>query len=366
LSGATTTTESRAHSAPGVRARSPRSRDALGRLERLAKKRVGRSGPLLADYAAQLRIRFDDWLVPESWSVGYYTPLWESLSEAERLACNHWVYCLHYNKIVRGERMAVVANSVIADGVEPLAPHVAALLRHEAEEELDHIAGIGRTLAAIYDHYGIDRRFTGDKLGHGLVRNRPVVSRLLKAYGVDFVATYFTGRGLANHLGKGYELPLCRYRTSNAPVQELSLLHTQDESCHMASSHLISAAAPECLPIHRRSPLNRAGSRLVLRATAVMTFSESIIERVHRDATLGAFCSMRAFDGRSTGFLRELATSHFAQPTGVQRSINTQLARPTRRLLDGAALDPADRALWERLLVQNQGHLRFLELPAAG
>ena len=358
MSGATTTTESRVHSAPGVRARSARSRDALGRLERLSRKRVGRAGPLLADYAATLRIRFDDWLVPESWSVGYHTPLWASLSEAERLACNHWVYCLHYNKIVRGERMAVVANGVIADGVEAQAPHVAALLRHEAEEELDHISGIGRTLAAIYAHYGIDRRFTGDKLGHNLVRNRPVVSRLLKTYGVDFIATYFTGRGVANHL--------CRFRTSNAPVQELSLLHTQDESCHMASSHLISAAAPECLPVHRRSALNRAGARVVLRATAVMTFSESIIERVHRDATLGAFCSMRAFDGRSTGFLRELTTAHFAQPTGVQRSINTQLARPTRRLLDGAALEPADRALWERLLVQNQGHLRFLELPAAG
>ncbi|MEZ6186546.1 MAG: hypothetical protein R3F62_16245 [Planctomycetota bacterium] len=344
----------------GARARTPRSQDALGRLEKLAKKRVGREGPSLARIAASAALRFDDWLVPEEYSVGYHTPLWEALSEAERLALNHWVYCLHYNKIVRGERMALVANYLFADAIEAQAPHVAALLRHEAEEERDHIAAFSRTTSRIYAHYGVPGRFTGDKRGHVYVRNRLVVGWLLRTFGVDFIATYFTGRGIANHLGKGYELPLCRYRTSNAAVQELSLLHTQDESNHMAASHLITAASPECLPVHRRSPWNRAGARLVLKATAVMTFSEAIVERVHREATLGALCCMRVFDGRSTAFLRELVRAHYAQPTGIQRSINTQLARSTERLLAGAALEPADRALWAETLVRNQGHLRFL------
>ncbi|MCA8924270.1 MAG: hypothetical protein KDD82_20845 [Planctomycetes bacterium] len=326
----------------------------------MSRKRVGGGGPSLAERCARVSLRFDDWLVPEAWSVGYYTPLWESLSEEERLACNHWVYCLHYNKIIRGEGMAVVANCLIADAVEPQAPHVAALLRHEAEEERDHIAAFGRTLGAIYARYGVDPRYTGEKRGHRYVRNRPVVGWLIRTFGVDFLTTYFTGRGIANHLGKGYELPLCTFRTGNAQVQELSLLHTQDESHHMAASHLIAAASPDCLPVHRRSAVNRAGARAVIRATAVMTFSEAIVERVHREATLGAFCSMRAFDGRSTGFLRELVGGHFAQPTGVQRSINAQLARPTQRLLEGAALEPEDRALWEQTLIKNQGHLRFL------
>ena len=138
-------------STPGIRGRSERSRDALGRLERLSKKRVGRDGPLLAEGAAKVKIRFDDWLVPEEWSIGYRTPQWEALSEEERLACNHWVYSLHYNKVVRGERMAVVANNLIADAIQAEAPHVAALLRHEAEEEQDHIAGFGRTIGSMAD-----------------------------------------------------------------------------------------------------------------------------------------------------------------------------------------------------------------------
>ena len=147
MSQASSTSPSRVE--PGARASTARSRDALGRLERLSRKRVGGGGPSLAERCARVSLRFDDWLVPEAWSVGYYTPLWESLSEEERLACNHWVYCLHYNKIIRGEGMAVVANCLIADAVEPQAPHVAALLRHEAEEERDHIAACGRTLYAI-------------------------------------------------------------------------------------------------------------------------------------------------------------------------------------------------------------------------
>jgi hypothetical protein len=341
--------------------------EALERLRQHARKRLaGEHHPLLAQARRTVdALRLDDWLVPEAMSLGYHTPYWEALSEQERLACNHWIYVLMYTRICEGEEYVINANLVFADAIAPHEPQVADLLRREAAEEVDHIASFRAVRQAVLARHGVDRPLpTHAKLARGVLIHPRAIRALIRAFGADFLVTYFGARGIANHMGKAFEQPVGATESKNRGARELSLLHTIDESQHMAVSHLLSACGREVLPLAPRR--GRALSRLMQRTTIGYTFSEKLSKGHEEALTWSAVRRLPALAARPRWFLRELVRSHFTLPHGIERSRNASMPRLNARLIEAVALPAEDRELWRRTLVRNQGNLRFLpEGPAA-
>ena len=127
---------------------------ALERLKRHAGKRVGSPQHMLRDTVRDElpRLQWDAPLVPEDFTLGYYTPLYSELSEGERLALNHWIYSLMYTRISDGEIYVTHCNPVMAEFMRPHAPDVADLLARETAEEHDHIAAFQAVKDAVPLH----------------------------------------------------------------------------------------------------------------------------------------------------------------------------------------------------------------------
>jgi len=355
--------------APGNGAARGVARDSLERLRRHAAKRVPSELESLEDYARDLLrsggLRLDAPLVPEDMSFGYHTDLWPELDAAERLALNHWAYCLQYKRIADGEAFVQVVNQVVAGALRGSAPDVAALLERETAEELDHVPAFTRVRSAVEAHHGFRRPRA--KPARRVLGGPPVVRTLLRLFGADFVVTYFTGRGIANHVGKGFEDPVGRQALAggpNAAAQRLTLLHHRDESHHMAVSRLMAACARELLPAGKASGrLYAAGRRAMQRALVRYTFSGRTTEAQERRCSLRALRSCRALRGRSPAFVRALVAAHGAAPSGVDRAINRFMRRPNAKLLAVADLAPEDRDLWADELGA-PGHRRYLSETA--
>ena len=88
-------------------------------------------------------------LAPWEMSLGYHTPLWATLDEEQQLALNHWTYVMMYFRIGDGERFVVLVNDGVADFLAQDDPQIAALMRLEVHEEIDHIAAFARVLDAV-------------------------------------------------------------------------------------------------------------------------------------------------------------------------------------------------------------------------
>lgn len=335
---------------------------ALERLRRHAGKRVGSPQPRLLDSALRElpALRWDAPLVPEPFTLGYYTPLYAELSEGERLALNHWIYSLMYTRISDGEIYVTQCNPVMAEFVRQRAPDAADLLARETAEEHDHIAAFQAVKDAINVHYGVDRITHPKKPGRRLLIHRATIRALLQAFGVDFVITYFVGRGIANHMGMGFERPVSRDDGPNAGIRRLSSLHTQDEGQHMAVSRLMAAAARDFLPSAREGALYSRALRSLQRNTATYTFSEEYSKTLERAMCHRVVPHLRPLSHRSPGFVRALVDAHFDSLSGIERSRNKTLGRDNTRLLTEAALSAEGYRLWTETLASNQGNLRFL------
>jgi hypothetical protein len=307
----------------------------------------------------------DQFLCPEDFSLGYYTPLWDELAEEERLALNHWIYALTYSRIRNGECYVLAANGAIADYLRPHAPAVSALLERESEEERDHIQAFDRARERVCEGIGLGDWPWPAKRGNRLASSGTAVRGLLKTFGPDYVVVYFLGRGLANHMGKGFEQPLAQSEGLCPATQELSLQHFLDESHHMAVSGLMAAAGKGLVPKRRRGPVYRRLLEGLSKTLVRYTFGQSIYKAHETRLSSLALGRMPALARRSQAFRDELVRAHFASTSGLERSRNRVMARPNRRLLDGADLDPGLRRTWERELVAGQGNLRFFADAAA-
>jgi hypothetical protein len=306
--------------------------------------------------------RRDAPLVPDAFAIGRRTPFWDLLGEEERLALNHWTWALMYTRITDGEEFVRVANRVLAAALRPHAGEIADLIAREAAEENDHIAAFARLRDQVYEGLGLGRLRQPKKPARRLLVHERTVRALLTAYGVEFVVTYFVARGIANHMGMGFERPVASLESPNQAAHRLSLLHTQDESQHMAVSRLMAAAARRVLPRPPRLP--QGAVSLLQRVVAHYTFSETVSKALERRVCHLAVPRLTALrTRRSPGFVRALVDAHFQAESGIEASRNRILPGLNRRLLDEAALAPADRTLWERTLTRNQDQLRFL--PAA-
>lgn len=336
--------------------------EAQDRLLRIAHKRTQAPRSCLSDEIRPRlgEIRLDRWVVPEDMSLGYYTPYWEELREEERRALNHWIYALTYSRIRNGERYVLRTNAAISAFLRPHAPAVADLLDRESAEEVDHVAAFDLARGRVCEVIGLGDWRWPTKRGNGVISSPAAIRGLLASFGSDYVVAYFLGRGLANHMGKGFEAPIARDAEGCAATRELSLQHTLDESHHMAVSGLMAAAAPDLLPrAGRRGPLYRRLFRGLQQGIVRYTFGQAIYKSHERRLSHAALARLPALAGRSPAFRRELVEAHFDSTSGLERSRNKVMPRPNRRLLEGAALAAEDRQLWEEELVAGQGNLRF-------
>lgn len=333
----------------------------LETLKRLAGKRVNSPQHLLCEYldAEISTLRHDQFLVPESFTLGYHTRLYSELGEDERLALNHWIYSLMYTRISDGEIYVTHTNRVVSAFIRPHAQDIANLLDRETAEEHDHIAAFQRMKDTINEHYGVDRIPHPKKPARKLLIHPGTIKTLLRTFGVDFVITYFVGRGIANHMGMGFERPVGGLE-DNPGITRMSLLHTQDESQHMAVSRLMASSARQFLPASRRGAIYSRMFRALQRQVATYTFSEEYSKALERRMCHRVVPHLRPLRQRSAAFVRELVDAHFESVSGIERSRNKTLSRDNQKLIDGAALDARDKQLWRDTLTRGQGNLRFV------
>lgn len=337
--------------------------DELARLRGFAAKRLANPhGQQLCHAldAAPPEPAFDGPLVPWDMSLGFHTPHWSGLSDAERLALNHWTYVMMYFRIGDGERFVVRVNEAVAEALAGAEPELAGLLRLEVHEEVDHIAAFARVLDALRRHHGMTSLRLPVKPLRPLLVSRPAVRFLVGAFGADFVITYFLGRGLVNHMGKAFETQVARLDGGRGPLARLSMLHTVDENRHMAVSRMMAACTYSLLgERQRRSALYEALNEAMQRTTVRHTFSDRLTTGQERAMSLRALPQMKALARRPAAELHALVDAHFAGVTGIERAKNEYMPRFNQRLLDRAGLRPDEKRAWHRLLVSLQRNLRF-------
>jgi len=309
------------------------------------------------DWTAALR---DRPLVPWDMSLGFFTPFWAGLTEEQQLALNHWTYAMMYFRIGDGERFVVNTNTVVADVVEAFEPELAGLLRLETHEEVDHIAAFTRVFAAVQQRHGFVAAKMPVKPLRPLFISRPFLRLLVSAFGADFVATYYLGRGLVNHMGKAFETRVASLGEGSPALTKLSLLHTVDENRHMAVSRMMAAASYELLHRRRRrSALYEAASRAMQRTVVRYTFSDRITTNQERAMSLRMLPQMRSLSAVAPEVLRGCIAAHFDGVTGIEHAKNAFMPRFNQRLMERACLSGHEKRMWFDLLNSLQRNLQF-------
>lgn len=298
-------------------------------------------------------------LAPWELSLGYHTPFWAQLDEAQRLALNHWTYVMMYFRIGDGERFVVLVNEALGDFLHGHDEPVANLLRLEVHEELDHIAAFMRVLDAVRRHHDMQPLRMPVKPLRPFIVSRPAVRFLVKTFGADFITTYFLGRGLVNHMGKAFETKVADLPEAS-PLTRLSLLHTVDENRHMAVSRMMAACTYQLLERRQsRSALYEAMHEAMVKSTITYTFSDRITTGQERAMSHRAVPQMKALRSLGAARLRELVDAHFDGVTGLEHAKNEFMPKFNQRLLDRAGLTLEEKRAWFELLGSLQRNLRF-------
>jgi hypothetical protein len=298
-------------------------------------------------------------LAPWEMSLGYHTPLWATLSDEQRLALNHWTYVMMYFRIGDGERFVVLVNDAISTYLKDSEPELAALMKLESHEEIDHIAAFMRVLDAVRRRHDMKSLRLPVKPLRPLIVSKPAVTFLVRTFGADFITTYFLGRGLVNHMGKAFETQVADLRDVT-PLTRLSMFHTVDENRHMAVSRMMAACTYQLLERRQqRSPLYAAMYEAMQRSTITYTFSDRITTGQERAMSHRAVPQMKALRTLPRDTLRELVDAHFDGVTGIEHAKNAFMPKFNQRLLDRADLSPQDKQVWFELLGSLQRNLRF-------
>jgi len=335
----------------------------LGRLRAFAARRLANPhGQQLCHHLDQTpweRVIADQPLTPWEMSLGYHTPFWSNLSDAQRLALNHWTYVMMYFRIGDGERFVILVNAALGDFLEELDAPVANLIRLEVQEETDHVAAFMRVLDGVRARHGMQTLRMPVKPLRPLIVSKPAVRFLVKTFGADFITTYFLGRGIVNHMGKAFETKVADLPDTN-PLTRLSLLHTVDENRHMAVSRMMAACTYQLLEARRdHGPLYEALHEAMVRSTITYTFSDRITTGQERAMSHRAVPQMEALEPLGRETLRELVDAHFDGVTGLEHAKNDFMPKFNQRLLDRADLSLEEKHVWFELLRSLQRNLRF-------
>ena len=299
-------------------------------------------------------------LVPEELSLGFHTPWWRHYTDEQRLALNHWVYMLMYYRISDGERFVVLTNPVVADFLEEGEPEVAGLLRLEAEEEVDHISAFERVREVLTRLHGVEHlRMPVKPLRRHIVSGR-TVRFLIRHFGADFVAAYYLGRGLVNHLGEAFESQVEQVDGGRSLLARLSHLHTVDENRHMAVSRMMAACTHALVERRRHtSALYEALHHALQHVMVTYTLSDRITQRQERAMSRLVLPRMRALQGVAPEQLEATIDAHFTGLNGLERARNAFVPRFNQRLLESSCLSPEDKRDWYELITSLQGNLRY-------
>ena len=299
-------------------------------------------------------------LVPWAFCLGVDTPHWSSFTDEQRLALNHWTYAMMYFRIGGGERFVLVSNAAVAELLQSDEPELAALLRLETEEERDHLAAFARVARALEKLHGYSASDMPVKPLRPVVISRPFVRFLASTFGADFVATYYFGRGIYNHLGKAFETQLADMTDGVPALASLSRLHTVDENRHMAVSRMMAACA-HTLIRERRFKLPAYGALAEAMQNSVLryTFSDRITSGQERAMSHAVMPRMKALARVDPALLHATVDAHFDGITGLERLRNDYAPRLNQRLLEHTGVPPETRRMWFELLVSLQRNLRF-------
>lgn len=308
------------------------------------------------DWRAKLK---DTPLAPWNLSLGFDTPYWSQLNDAQRLALNHWAYVMMYFRIGDGERFVIATNEAIAGWLHALDAPIADLMRLETHEERDHVAAFATVMSAVCELNGLEGVRMPVKPLRPLIVSKPVVKFLTRFFGADFVTTYFLGRGLVNHMGKAFETRVAA-QPDVTPLTRLSLLHTVDENRHMAVSRMMAACTYQLVDERRsRNPLYAALNEAMQRTTITYTFSDDITTGQERAMSHRAVPKLKALASLPGDTLRALVDAHFDGITGLERAKNDFMPKFNQRLLERAGLTHEEKQYWFELLVSLQRNLRF-------
>ena len=335
----------------------------LARLRAFAKRRLANpNGQQLCHHLDQTPWEAgiaDAPLAPWEMSLGFHTPYWATLAEEQRLALNHWTYVMMYFRIGDGERFVVMMNEGIAHHLAAVDPEVAALMKLESHEEIDHIAAFVRVLDAVRRRHQMASLRMPVKPLRPFIVSKPAVSFLLRTFGADFITTYFLGRGIVNHMGKAFETRVADMPGAT-PLTRLSMLHTVDENRHMAVSRMMAACTYQLLERRSsRSLLYEALHGAMQRSTITYTFSDRITTGQERAMSHRAVPQMKALARLPKSTLREMIDAHFEGITGLEHAKNEFMPKFNQRLLDRAGLTLEEKRTWFELLISMQRNLRF-------
>jgi hypothetical protein len=336
----------------------------LQQLRHFAKRRLANPhGQQLCHYldgAAWEEALHDRLLVPEEMSLGFYTPFWADYTEEQRLALNHWVYLMKYYRISDGERFVIEANLAVVDFLQELEPEVAGLLRLESEEERDHIAAFERVRAGASRRHGFEWMRMPVKPLRKVVISPRTLRFLLRHFGADFIATYYLGRGLLNHQGKGFETQVASLHHGHPAFTGLSRFHTVDENRHMAVSRMMAASTYTL--VSRRAhtgPLYEALNQALRHTVVGYTLSARLTLQQERAMSLLVLPRMRALRGVPRERLEATVDAHFSGVSGMQRAENAYMPRFNQRLVERACLSLEEKQALVALIRSLQGNLRF-------
>lgn len=299
-------------------------------------------------------------LVPEELSLGFHTPWWRHYGDEQRLALNHWVYMLMYYRISDGERFVVLTNPVVADFLQGLEPEIAGLLRLEAEEEVDHISAFERVREVLTRLHGVDGLPMPVKPLRRYIVSTRTVRFLTRHFGADFVAAYYLGRGLVNHLGKAFETQVEVVEGGRSVLARLSHLHTVDENRHMAVSRMMAACTHALVERRRHtSALYEALHHALQQVMVTYTLSDRLTKAQERAMSLRVVPRMRALRSVPYEQLEATIDAHFTGLNGLERARNAFVPRFNQRLLERACLSLEDKRDWYELITSLQGNLRY-------
>jgi hypothetical protein len=336
----------------------------MASLRRFASRRLARPNGQQLDgflrktnWEAALR---DRPLVPWAFCLGVDTPYWGHFTDGQRLALNHWTYAMMYFRIGGGERFVLVSNAAVAALLRPNEPELAALLDLETEEEKDHLAAFARVARALEALHGYSAADMPVKPLRPLVVSRPFVRFLANTFGADFVATYYFGRGIYNHLGKAFEARVAEMADGVPELATLSRLHTVDENRHMAVSRMMAACAHSLIQQRKdRLPAYALLADAMQHALLSYTFSDRITTGQERAMSHAVMPRMKTLSQVDPALLHATVDAHFDGLTGLERARNDDVPRLNQRLLERTGVPPATRQMWFDLLVSLQRNLQL-------
>lgn len=211
--------------------------------------------------------------VPDDFDVGEarHHPVFQSWTEAQRLAWNHLQWGLEYGVVGQGERQIVVLNKYAVKAYRHVLPSVVALEERESFEEVDHLEAFAVGLEGLRARYLPHRRrplyahcpsgFSSERVNRLVRHGIGMVAD--KVLGRNFPTLFFLTRGIKTHNFKPFENAIASYKEAPEGIRMVSHLHRLDESRHMATALYLaklSNAVLEAVPEEGRLLL-KAGVR---------------------------------------------------------------------------------------------------------